>query len=274
MIGSEPLTLAEVVRAFAREGVDLASLGLAWARVTPAVTLVPAFGLRAVPGPGRAVLALGFAACIVPAVALAQTGRSSALEGSPGGESWLVMALAEVLRGLPVALAAAIPLWAATMAGGVADALRGSQETASAPTVEGRASPLGVPLSLLASAIFLQTGGPARVAAALASLPPAGPGVGAIGGMGAIGGIGATGVAGLALAVAHDLTAGISLAVALGAPLLAASVVIEVAGALIARAASPAQIHALLAPVRALGILGVLAVVIDRIADALANAMP
>ncbi|HSY25206.1 MAG TPA: flagellar biosynthetic protein FliR [Polyangiaceae bacterium] len=261
---SEPLT--EVARAFAHEGVDLASLGLAWARATPAVTIVPAFGLRAIPGPGRAVLALGFAACIVPAVALAQAAPGApALQGTPGGESWLVMALAEVLRGLPVALAAAIPLWAATMAGGVADALRGSQETASAPTVEGRASPLGVPLSLLASAIFLQTGGPARVAWALASLPPANPGAGSIGALGATGPW---------LAVAHDLTAGISLAVALGAPLLAASVVIEVAGALIARAASPAQIHALLAPVRALGMLGVLAIVVDRLAHALANAMP
>jgi type III secretory pathway component EscT len=257
-------TLAEVARAFAREGVDLASLGLAWARATPAVTLVPAFGLRAVPGPGRAVLALGFAASIVPAVALAQAAPGApAMQGTPAGEPWLVMALAEVLRGLPVALAAAIPLWAATMAGGVADALRGSQETASAPTVEGRASPLGIPLSLLASAIFLQTGGPARVAWALASLPPVGAG-----------GTGTVGAIGPWLAVAHDLTAGISLAVALGAPLLAASVVIEVAGALIARAASPAQIHALLAPVRALGMLGVLAVVIDRLADVLANAMP
>jgi flagellar biosynthetic protein FliR len=253
-------TLEEVVRAFARQGVDLASLGLAWARATPAVTLVPAFGLRAVPGPGRAVLALGFAASIVPAIALASTTPGApvaqAVVAAHAGESWLVLALTEVLRGLPVALAAAIPLWAATMAGGVADALRGSQETASAPTVEGRASPLGIPLSLLASAIFLQTGGPARVAWALASLPAASAG------------------AGLWLAVAHDLTAGISLAVALGAPLLAASVVIEVAGALIARAASPAQIHALLAPVRALGMLGVLAIVIDRLADALANAMP
>lgn len=254
-------TLAEVARALAREGVDLASLGLAWARATPAVTLVPAFGLRAIPGPGRAVLALGFAACVLPAIAAAHPGASAM--GAARGESWIVLALVEVLRGLPVALAAAIPLWAATMAGGVADALRGSQETASAPTVEGRASPLGIPLSLLASAIFLQTGGPARVAWALATLPPT-----------TAGAAGATGLAGPSLVVAHDLTAGIALAVALGAPLLAASVVIEVAGALIARAASPAQIHAVLAPARALGVLGVLAIVIDRLADALAKAMP
>ena len=252
--------LAEVARALARQGVDLASLGLAWARATPAVTLVPAFGLRAIPGPGRAVLALGFAACVVPAIALAQTASGASLAEANRGESWIALALAEVLRGIPVALAAAIPLWAATMAGGVADALRGSQESASAPAVEGRASPLGVLLSLLASAIFLQTGGPARVAWALATLPALHQG--------------RAGPADPWIAVAHDLTAGISLAVALGAPLLAASVVIEVAGALIARAATPAQIHALLAPLRALGVLGVLAIVIDRLADALAKAMP
>ena len=160
--------------------------------------------------------------------------------------------MAEVAHGVPVAIAAAVPLWAATMAGGVADALRGSQETPSVPTVEGRATPLGVPLSLLASAIFLATGGPARVVKALA-LRPVGPHP--------------------VLAAADDLVRGIALAVALGGPLLAAAVVIEIAAALIARSASPAQVHALLAPVRALGTLAVMAVVLERIATALAWAV-
>jgi type III secretory pathway component EscT len=238
-----PGVVGTVVEAFSRSGVDLAALGLAWARAMPAVTLVPAFGLRALPAPARGVMALAFAAAVFPA--LAPVAASSTTP-------WPVLALVEVARGLPVAVAAAVPLWAATMAGGVADALRGSQETPSLPTVEGRATPLGVPLSLLASAIFLATGGPARVVKALA-LHPVGPHP--------------------LLAAADDLVGGIGLAVALGGPLLAAAVVIEIAAALVARAASPAQVHALLAPLRALGTLAVMAVVLERVATALARAV-
>jgi type III secretory pathway component EscT len=238
-----PSVVATVAEAFARSGVDLGALGLAWARAMPAVALVPAFGLRALPAPARAVMALAFAASVFPALAPL---------GSSASAPWIVLALAEVARGLPVAVAAAVPLWAATMAGGVADALRGSHDTPSVPTVEGRATPLGVPLSLLACAIFLATGGPARVVAALALHP-----------------VGAHPL----LAAADDLVGGIALAVALGAPLLAAAVVVEIAGALLARAASPAQVHALLAPLRALGTLGVMAVVLERIATALARAV-
>jgi type III secretory pathway component EscT len=242
--------VAELADALAAEGVDLASLGLAWARAMPAITIVPAFGLRALPAPARAVMALAFAACILPAVA--PIAPAVALVSS---RPWLALALGEVLRGLPVAVAAAIPLWAATMAGGVADALRGSQDTASAPTVEGGASPLGVPLSLLAGALFLHTGGPARVVAALSFDPRASL------------------TSQPLLALAGDLTRGISLAAALGAPLLVAAVVIEVAAALIARAASPAQVHALLAPLRALGTLTILAIVLDRLSAALGAAV-
>jgi len=238
-----PSVVGTVADAFARSGVDLGALGLAWARAMPAVVLVPAFGLRALPLPARAVMGLAFAASIFPCLTPLAASTS---------QPWVLLALGEVARGLPVALAAAVPLWAATMAGGVADALRGSQETPSVPTVEGPATPLGVPLSLLACAIFLATGGPARVVQALALHP-----------------VGAHPL----LAAADDLVGGIALAVALGGPLLAAAVVVEIAAALIARAASPAQVHALLAPLRALGTLAVMAVVLERLATALARAV-
>ena len=132
-----PSVVGTIAEAFAGAGIDLGALGLAWARAMPAVTLVPAFGLRALPAPARAVMALAFAACVFPA--LAPVAATSSLP-------WIVLALTEVARGLPIAVAAAVPLWAATMAGGVADALRGAQETPSVPTVEGKATPLGVPL--------------------------------------------------------------------------------------------------------------------------------
>jgi type III secretory pathway component EscT len=236
-----PSVVGAVVEAFARSGVDLAALGLSWARAMPAVTLVPAFGLSALPAPGRAVMALAFAATFFPALApIAATST----------QPWAILALVEVARGLPVAVAAAVPLWAATMAGGVGDALRGAQEAPSVPVVEGRATPLGVVLSLLASAIFLATGGPARVVRALALHP--------------------VGTHPL-IAAAQDIAGGIALAVALGGPLLAASVVVEIAAALVARAASPAQVHALLAPLRALATLAVMAVVLERVANTLAR---
>ncbi len=235
--------LGEVVAAFDREGIDLAALGLGWARATPTVVLVPAFGLRAIPAPARAVLALALAACVLPAL-----GPIARAHDAP----WALLALGEIARGLPVALAAAIPLWAATMAGGAVDALRGAQDTLSSPAVEGRPSALGVPMSLLASAIFLSTGGPARVVTALATRAiPEHP----------------------VLSAAHDLVSGITLAVAVAGPLLAAGLVLEIAAALVARAASPAQIHTLLAPLRAIGVLVVLGVVLDRAMGVIAVAI-
>ncbi len=238
--------ITAVAEALAGSDMDLPRLGLAWARAMPAVTIVPAFGLRALPVPARAVMALAFAASIFPALPTVLSGPSG------GSEPWMVLALGEAARGLPVAVAAAVPLWAATMAGGVADALRGSRDAPNVPTVEGTATPLGVPLSLLASAFFLSAGGPARVALALAAHRPSGGSGSAL------------------LSAAGDVIGGIGLAVALGGPLLAAALVLEIAAALVARAATPAQVHALLAPLRALGVLAVMAIVFDRVAAALA----
>jgi type III secretory pathway component EscT len=234
-----PSLVGLVEEALRARGVDLARLGLAWARATPAVTLVPAFGLRALPTVARGVLAVTLAVAIFPALPAAS---------SAGGPLWIAL-LGQVAAGVPVAIAAAVPLWAATMAGGVADALRGMSDSTAPPTVEGSATPTGVALSLLACSMFFATGGPARIATALAL---------------------STGDLHPVLRASEDISHGISIAVALGGPLLAASVVVEVAGALIARAATPAQLHLLLAPLRALALLGVLAIVFSRMSEALA----
>ena len=236
-----PSILDEVIRSLQAQGIDLAALGLAWARAMPSVTLIPAFGLKALPTAGRAVLGLAIAASIFPALAPA------AAHDAP----WVLAAIEQIFSGLPIAIAAAVPLWAATMAGGLVDNLRGAQDGANSVVVEGKPTPLGVPLSILASTIFLSTGGPARVASALAQ-PVADH---------------------IAERIARDLANGIGLAVAIGGPLLAAALILEVAAALIARAASPAQIHALLAPLRALGLLAVIAIVLDRIAAVIAIAV-
>ncbi len=220
------------------------AVGLAWARVAPTIALVPAFGLKALPASARGILGIALAAAIWPALVPVAQERVAT--------PWVLLALEQIVLGLPVALAAAIPLWAATMAGGVVDALRGAQEGSGLAVVEGRASSFGVLLSLLASIVFLSTGGPARVTAALAT---------------------ASLEAHPLLAASNALVAGIGLAVAIGGPLLAAAVVLELAFAFIARAASPAQVHALLAPLRALGLLAIAAVVLERIAQLLAIAV-
>jgi flagellar biosynthetic protein FliR len=225
--------IAAVVAELERGDVDLRAIGLGWARAAPVVAIVPAFGLRALPAPVRAMMGLAMAACIAPAIRP---------EASQDPWAWgLVMA---VLHGLPIAIAAAIPLWAATMAGGAIDAMRSSGDTTTMPPVEGKPTLFGVPMALLASTIFLSTGGPARVVEALAR-PALAPDLALV-------------------RAAFDLAAGIQIAVAVAAPVLAASVVVEVSTALIARAASPAQIHSLLAPLRSFAILAVAALTLDR----------
>jgi type III secretory pathway component EscT len=228
--------LETLARLLGGGGIDLAAWGLAFARVLPLLVIVPAFGLRALSAPIRAAAALVLSAVIVPAI------RPSGGPALP----WPPLLLFELARGTLVALAAAIPLWSATMAGGIVDSLRGAQEQVEVPTVEGRASPLGALFSLLAATIFLATGGPAHVVGILVSPPPSLD----------------SGV----LRAAANLAAGIGIATAIAAPLIAASLILELAGALVARAASPAHLSALLAPIRSLALLALTAIFLDRIA--------
>jgi type III secretory pathway component EscT len=70
---------------------------------------------------------------------------------------------------------------------------------------------------------------------------------------------------------AHDIHAGIQLAIALGAPMLAAAVVLEITLGLLARAANPISIRPLLAPLRSFAVVAVFAIVFERIAAAIAR---
>jgi flagellar biosynthetic protein FliR len=223
-------------------GMDLRAWAVAWARALPAVALVPAFGLRATPIPVRAAVALLLAASVAPA-----------LRPVAAAELWWPMLLlGEAARGLPVALTAALALWAATMAGGLIDNLRDGREQSSLPNVEPMSTPTGTLLSMLVAVAFLQGGGPARIAAALAApeLQIVGP---------------------LTMAV-HSLSAGIGLAVAVAAPLVVASILFEVAAALAARAAAPTLISSLAAPLRSLAVLAVTALLLERMLGLLVGA--
>jgi type III secretory pathway component EscT len=186
---------------------------------------------------------MGLALAAVAAPALSGLGQSTL--------AWPVAILVEAAKGVPVAIGASVSLWAATMAGGVIDDLRGGRESSALPNVESGATPMGALLAMLAAIVFLESGGPGRVVSALAR-----PELGF--------------AAPLAGATAN-LVASIELALAVAAPLLVASIVIEVASALVARAASPSFIQPVLAPLRSLGILAVTALVLERVLELLAQ---
>jgi flagellar biosynthesis protein FliR len=239
-----PTLFAAVERALELSALDLRAWLLGWARAVPAVALVPAFGLRALPVPARAAMGLILALTIAPSL--------RPVAERPEAFPWRL--LIEVLNGLPVAITAATALWVASMVGGLVDNLRGAQERLALPNVEPDASPLGAMLGMLAAVLFLETGGPAQLAAALAQ--PGTVGVGPI------------------LGSAKALVAGIEFTIAVAVPLVVTSLVVEVTALLVARAAQPAPFATVLAPLRSIVILGVLAVLLDRVVAMVATRFP
>jgi len=203
------------------------------------VTLVPAFGLSAVPAPTRLVLGLSLGLCVAPALA-----------SRVDGDTALVVALArEALVGLPIALLASLAMYVAAMAGGLVDDLRGARESVTLPALPEQLPPVSALFGLLACVAFLETGGAARVARALAQPELS--------------------TRFSWTAVVRALAASVDLALAIAAPLAVACVLLEAASALIARAASPAFVAPVLAPVKSIALLAVLALVLERLAELL-----
>jgi type III secretory pathway component EscT len=195
--------------------------------------VVPAFGAAAVPAPARAGLGVALAAAIVPSLG---PRPASAL---PLG----IELLREAALGVPVALGAAVLVYAAVMAGGALDDLRGARETASLSVFEGPTSSSGTLLGLLVIVSFLEFGGAARVVDALAHLERTGP---------------------TWSVVTAQLASSIELALAVAAPLAAAAIVLSVAEGLIARASAPAHVTSLLSPLRGVALLALFALLLDR----------
>jgi type III secretory pathway component EscT len=221
---------------FAAGGLDPRAWALGLARSMPAVALVPAFGLSGVPPQVRVALGLALGFCIAPA-----------LSGSVASDGPLLVALArEALVGLPVALLAALVVYVAGMAGGLIDDLRGARDTTSLPVLPEGAPSLSVAFALLSAVAFLHGGGAARVASALAA-----PAI-------------ASRFSWPALVSA--LAGSVEVAFAIAAPVAVVSVLLEVGSALVARAASPAFIAPVLAPLKSVVLLGVLALVFERMA--------
>lgn len=231
--------LAEFVSAaVASASADFAAWLRAWARVTPTLVLVPAFGGAALPVATRAGLGFALAVAIAPALRPAEhVGWPLSLE-----------LLREAARGAPIAIGAALLVHTALMAGGVIDDLRGARESGALPVFEGEHTPFGAVLGLLVAIGLLESGGAARLVAALSVEAPAN---------------------GSLSVIVEQLAASVGLAVAVAAPVAAATVVVSVAEALIARAAAPAHVSSLLAPLRGVALLAVAAFSLDRIAEVL-----
>jgi type III secretory pathway component EscT len=217
--------------------VSWEQLLLAWGRILPLVTIVPAFGSRLMPAPARAVFGLGLAVLLMPAVAHHVPGQGDLVFGFAR----------ELFRGLPVALASSALLWAAMMAGGLVDDLRGASQQQSSILPDAR-TPLSALVGLFATCAFLELGGVESAIGSLVTQTVGGnPWLGAV----------------------RELVGALHITFALCAPVLCVSVVWEVASALIARAASPAHVQSLLAPLRAVVVLGAFAVVLPAFLELL-----
>jgi flagellar biosynthesis protein FliR len=223
-------------------GQSLSAWGVAWARVLPTALFVPVFGLAILPIAQR--LAIGF----VLAVSIAPLLQVPVVQ-SP--TPWLVVVLSEVARGVPVAAAASVSLWAAVVAGGVADHVTRASRAKVGRVALTDGSPFATLLSLAAAVSFLQLGGAERIAARLSApdLVVTGP---------------------LARAVS-DLAVGIQLGVGIGAPLLVVALVLDVATLIAARELRPLRSESALAPLRSLLLFVATAALLDRMAEAVAT---
>ncbi|HTV17491.1 MAG TPA: flagellar biosynthetic protein FliR [Polyangiaceae bacterium] len=229
--------LAAVLAELARAGIDPTSWARAWARLIPSLVLIPALGLPAFPIGLRVAFALMLGASVAPGL----------LPAADPSAPLLATLASELARGVPVALSVAICVWGASMAGQLIDELRGGGSPARSPfDGSAPASPFGVLLSLAAALAFLELGGPARLSDALASARP------------------------LAeqdlTAVARALAYGLRFAVVLAGPLLALVPFVELLHALMARATHPIALGVVMAPLKAMTLLGVAALLLDRFA--------
>jgi len=213
---------------------------VAWVRVLPTALLVPAFGLGVLPVGFRLAIGFMLAASVAPLL------HASTVPQEP----WIALLLREFARGVPVAAAASVSLWAAAVAGGVADHVTRAPIASRGRLGLADGAPFSTLLFLAAAGSFLRLGGAERIAARLAApeLDITGP---------------------LAKAV-NDLAAGVDLGVGIGAPLLVAALVWDIATVIAARELWTVRVESTFAPFRSLVLLVGTAVLLDRMATAVA----
>ncbi|GAC1593713.1 MAG: hypothetical protein NVS3B20_18570 [Polyangiales bacterium] len=191
--------------------------------ILPTVAIVPVLAMQGSSPQLKLLVALALSIPIAPSFPL-PVGFNP--EGPP--LAWFIAIFPhlahDLLRGIPLAIMIATPLWVATHIGSIADVLRGTldpvmSKPASAQDAHG---PLSVLTSLLAASVWLGSGGAVRALILLkASSPTEAPAV-----------------ATWALA-ARTLSDGLRLSVALSSGVLVASITFEVAVAAIGRVSAP-----------------------------------
>ena len=217
--------------------------GLPWqgwlralARVSSLLLFVPIFGGAALPVVARLGLGLALAATVAPALPLS----------AAAAPLWSEL-FAQFAQGLPVAVGAALLLHVTLMSGAIVDELRGSRALGDGAVFDGQQTPLGLLLGLLVALSLLESGAVTRLTALLL----------------------VSGSEPSLLQIARQLSASIGFAVAISAPVAALSIVLSAAEALIARAASPADLLPVLAPARSVVLLAAAALLLDRLIEAL-----
>lgn len=130
------------------------------ARTIPLAWSIPAFGGPSLPGRIRVAMGIGLALLCLPVLAVAPPAGGALL--------WGLLVAREVMVGIVLGFVCACMFRAAEAAGQCTDFLRGvSLSEAMAPTGEGRSSPLGTLMLLLAAVVFFEMGGLAHVTSAL-----------------------------------------------------------------------------------------------------------
>jgi type III secretory pathway component EscT len=138
-----------------------------------------------------------------------------------------------LVTGIPIGIASAVPVWTATMAGGVLDTLgcAGRPEDTGTST---NVVPFSGLFSLLACTLFFETGGPSRVVLLVLSEQTDGI---------------------LFARLVHHLTSGIGVAIAVVSPVLAASTLGEIIVAVADGIPASGWLRFVLAPFRGLFML-------------------
>lgn len=223
---------------------ELRPLLLGWFLWAPTALLVPAVGWPSAPLTFRLALGLGLGLAVAP---------YAAPPGHAADGSWLELGRALLLGGV-VAVGVAAVFWAALMVGGMADRMRpGRPRVDDAPGVlpEG---PTSLLFGLLTALFFLAGGGVSRVSGALAELAW-------------------STAEGLAARVAETCVASVTLAITVAAPVLLATLLLEGISGLVARSAPPLIVDTLLGPLKALAFLILLALALEPMMGALAEAL-
>jgi flagellar biosynthetic protein FliR len=241
----------------------LLAVGLGAARTVPVTWLVSPLGGARLPAMARVAFGFLLASLVAPTL------RAAAVRAGldHAGSGLLVLVLArELLVGLGVGLVVSFAFRAAETAGRLVDVLRGaSLGEVLVPTSDERASPLGALYALLATLVFLELGGVARLLEAMLASYDAVPLAGALT-------PGTLRAGALVVVVASARL--LEVALALAAPVVVALWLTDLALGMIARIAPQVPVYFVGLPAKGLLAVGVVLLGLGALDHALAADTP